>query len=376
MENMKRNICIIGNNANGAPITDGGRIKLRLYQTILNENGYHVSMIDLYGWTKHIFSIIHKIKKAIKENDSIIIMAGPKGCRFIIPLVNHYNKKYQKKIIFSALGVGTLDSLLAKMSPEKAKDFLLGNTGSIKDEKMSKHLKKLTYVLVENETLLKCYKNFYHLNNVYILNNFRNIEIQPREYPKWENMQIIFFSRIIENKGVLDLMKAVYELVNKEHLNITLNLYGEMQLTSEGKKEFDSYLINSSIIYHGQISPDQGVITIKNNHLFCLPTKYHGEGTSGALVESMIAGTPALVSSYSQAKDLIHNQEDGIIFELNNYDDLVNKIRFCYENYELLKKISHNVQVTAKKFVFSTYKDEFFDFMTGVKKDEDSHCDC
>lgn len=373
---MGKNICIIGNNANGAPVTDGGRIRLRLYQTLLLENGYHVTVVDLCGWTKHIFSIIHKIKKAVKENDSIIIMAGPNGCRFIIPLVNHYNKKYKKMVVFSALGVGTLDSLLSRMSPESAKEFLLGNTQGVKDEKMAKHLQKLTYVLVQNETLLECYKDFYHLNNVFILNNFRNISIEPREYPNWDKMQIIFLSRITKNKGILDLMRAVHELIDKVQLNISLNIYGEIQLTNEEKKEFDSYLNGTSIIYHGQVSSDKSIATIRNNHLFCLPTKYHGEGTSGALIESMIAGTPALVSSYSQAKDLIHNQEDGIIFELNNYDDLVNKIKFCYENYELLKKISNNVQVTAKKFVFSTYKDEFFDFMTGVKKDEDPHCNC
>ena len=139
---MGKNICIIGNNANGAPITDGGRIRLRLYQTLLLENGYHVTVVDLCGWTKHIFSIIHEIKKAVKENDSIIIMAGPNGCRFIIPLVNHYNKKYKKKVVFSALGVGTLDSLLSRMSPENAKEFLLGNTQGVKDEKMAKHLQK------------------------------------------------------------------------------------------------------------------------------------------------------------------------------------------------------------------------------------------
>lgn len=372
---MRKKICIIGNNANGEMVTDGGRIKLRLYYNLLKENNFDASIVDLCGWKKHLLSIIRRIQKAVKHNDTIIIMAGPKGCRIIIPLVCFFNKKYKKRIIFSALGIGTIDKLVSKMTPLESKEFLLGKINGIKDNKIAKYLKKMTYVLVENETLLNVYKRLYFLDNVQVLTNFRNLEIIERDYLKWDEMKIVFLSRITENKGVFDLMCAVKQLIENEKMRIVLNIYGDNQLNDEEKDTFNSYLLDEKIIYHGAVSSNLSTEIIRKNDLFVLPTKYYGEGTPGALIESMIVGTPILVSSYSQAKDLVNDKENGIIFEFNNYEDLVNKIKLCYENYELLKKISQNSQLLAKKFVFSTYRDEFLFIMTGGNNNENSNCD-
>ena len=89
---MKR-ITIIGNNAHGNEVYDGGRLKIRLYATVLKENGYDVNIIDLDGWKFRFLSVLKQIKEATKRGDTILIMAGPKGCRMMIPLVNKRNKE-------------------------------------------------------------------------------------------------------------------------------------------------------------------------------------------------------------------------------------------------------------------------------------------
>ena len=86
-------ITFIANNANNGLVSDGGRIKIRLYKDLLIKEGYKVNIIELDGWKKRVFNIIFQIKKAIKNRDRIVIMAGPKGCRKIIPLLNFLNKK-------------------------------------------------------------------------------------------------------------------------------------------------------------------------------------------------------------------------------------------------------------------------------------------
>ena len=39
-------INIIGNNNSGNAISDGGRIKIRLYKSLLEEHGFKVNIID------------------------------------------------------------------------------------------------------------------------------------------------------------------------------------------------------------------------------------------------------------------------------------------------------------------------------------------
>ena len=87
-----KTISIIGNNASNKDISDGGRLKIRLYSKLLLKCGYQTNIIDLNRWPIHIFSLLIKIKKSIKNNTNILIMAGPKGCRIIIPLVNFLNE--------------------------------------------------------------------------------------------------------------------------------------------------------------------------------------------------------------------------------------------------------------------------------------------
>lgn len=359
---MKK-ICIIGNNANGNPVTDGGRIKIRLFVELLSKVS-KVSILDLCNWKKKIFSIIREIKRAVNENDVILIMAGPNGCRQIIPLVNFFNQKMKKRVVFCGLGIGTLDKLVCKKSIEFTTSFLNGDI-TLKDNFMKKQLKKIDCILVENQTLLNCYKKTYAINNVFVLPNFRNTKIKKRQYEQNDVFKIIFLSRVTENKGILDLVQCVKDLL-LDKFSVKLDIYGELQLSKNNVVKFNSYLCDE-IAYHGQVSPNESLEKIKQADLFCLPTKYNGEGMPGAVVESLIVGTPVLLSNYSQAKNIIQDGCNGILCNLNDINDLKNKLIYCYNNYELLKKISFQSQEYSKQFVFSTYENTFYNYILGDK---------
>ena len=362
-------ITIIGNNAHNGAVSDGGRIKIRLYKELLEKEGHLVNVIDLDGWKKHVFSIFSQIKRAIKEGNRIVVMAGPKGCRRIIPIVNHYNKKQKSKVVFCTLGVGTLDYLIKDLNSSDAQSFLHGNYSiNNKDEKMGNLLKKLDFVVVENNLLKERYESFYKLNNVVVLENFRDSKISPKEYDNSPNrLRIVYASRIKGYKGTLDLMNAVVELNKLNNRSISLDMYGDYQLNDDESAIFNKLMNDSNklITYHGVISESQMLSELKKYDLFCLPTKYHGEGTPGSLVESLIAGTPALVSSYSQAKELINNGVTGFIYEFGSYDDLKDKIQWILNNKSLLPSVGAEAQKMAVRFTYDGNKDMFLKVMVG-----------
>lgn len=363
---MKK-ICIIGNNAGGNIISDGGRIKIRLFQNLLIKNNCNVFFIDLFNWKLKIFQIISDIKKAIKTCESIIIMAGPKGCRFIIPIVNYLNKKYHKKIIFCPVGIGTLDKVVSSLTPEQVTNFIkCGNFYNLKDVKMKKQLSKLNLIVLENQFLYNTYINFYSLDNCSIMTNFRDISIIPRKYSPFKTLKMIYASRITSNKGIFDLLKAI-DICIDHGLDISLDIYGDLQLNELELSTFNSYL-NDKIKYMGVAKSDEMISILSKYDLFCLPTKYHGEGTPGVLIESLISGTPVLVSSYGQVQSLVCDQKTGILFEINNINSLIEKIKFCFNNYDLLREISKNSQIHAKQFTFEGNKEKFFEYILGGSK--------
>lgn len=358
-------ITFIANNANNGLVSDGGRIKIRLYKDLLIKEGYKVNIIELDGWKKRVFNIIFQIKKAIKNRDRIVIMAGPKGCRKIIPLLNFLNKKNKSKIVFCPLGIGTVDCLIKNMNNEDAQKFIKGEKEiKNKDLKMGKMLLKMERVVLENNTLLERYKSFYHINNACVLENFRNYKIIKKHYSDENGLNIIYASRVKEYKGIFDLIDAVKSINKKYNYSIKLDIYGDNQLSEGNNVRFEASL-DKNISYLGTIESDKMLSVIKKYDLFCLPTKYYGEGTSGSLIESLIAGTPVLVSSYSQANELIHDGVDGFLYDFNSTEDLKRKIIMIYENKNILESISRAAQEKSKKFIYEGNRKLFLDIFVG-----------
>ena len=171
-------ITIIGNktNPNQEQIADGGRIKVSLYYRVLKEEGFDVRFIELEGWMKRFALLVIKIKKAVMRSDVVLIMGGPRGSRVLITLCNLFNRKGKTRIIYSMLGVGTIQQKIKSLSPKEIAEFLNGtNNYGIKDSSMGRKLRKLSLVLAENDVQAKFYNNFYGLSNVSIMENFRII---------------------------------------------------------------------------------------------------------------------------------------------------------------------------------------------------------
>lgn len=359
-------ITFIGNNANQNIVTDGGRLKMRLFLNLLEKEGQEVSVIELDGWKKHFLRIIIKINEAIKRGDNIIIMAGPKGCRFIIPIVCRLNKKHKSRVVYCPVGIGTFDKLVKKMSQEQIDNFMnCRDFYNIKDKKMQKYLAKMDFVCPENLIQDKLYKAFYKLKNTTVVENFRDIKIEKKNYSfKQESFNIIYASRIKEYKGILDLMEVVNYINKTTNYKIHLDIYGDNQLQEESNILFQK-MLNADIIYKGTVTADEIAKIIKHYDLFCLPTKYYGEGTSGALVEALISGTPALVSSYSQSNILITDNSNGFIFKIGSKKSLRDKLLEILNNKQKLESIGLSAQETAKKYTYEYNKDSFIKIMVG-----------
>lgn len=355
-----KNVLLIGKYGEGQNISDGGSLKVRLYKECLEQNGVQVTLLDLYNWKKKIIRSLLYLKKQIKNNDCILIMGGPNGSRKLIPLVNRFNRRYHKRTVYCPLGIGTIENIIKDLDSKSVNEFInCQNFFDIRDDKMANSLSKLSLIIPQNDTLTTLYKTFYKLDNVETVLNFRNVLIEPRKYILHKPFKIIFLSRIAENKGIFLLMEAVSKIDD-----VILDIYGEKQLTEDEQLSFDS-MINSNdrINYNGICDFDKCIYLLKEYDLFCLPTKYVGEGTSGAFIESLIAGTPTLLSSYSQAKELVKDGKNGFLFEINSLNDLINKITII-KNSDI-SSISAESQKLAKRYVFEYNKDDFLKSILG-----------
>lgn len=357
--NIMQRVLLIGNTRGKVDVYDGGSIKVNLYKQCLESCGVEVELIDLFNWKKHPISLLIGLINNIKKCNSVLIMGGPKGSRLIIPLVVRLNKKTKVRTVYCPLGTGTIEHITKGLNDKETVDFINGvNFYNRHDNKMQKYLSKLSIIIPQNATLTNLYKKFYELNNVETLLNFRNTAIVKRTYKPHKPFKVIYLSRVAKEKGILLLMEAINELDD-----VSLDIYGQMQLNESELVTFNTMLRNPRINYKGICNFSNTISLLSDYDLFCLPTMYKGEGTSGSFIESLIAGTPALLSSYSQAKELVEDNVSGFIFELGNKQDLINRLMII-KNADLVS-VSKKSQLTAEKYLFSYNKDNFIRLILG-----------
>lgn len=358
-------ICFIGNNANGEKISDGGRIKMRTIMSMLEKNGHDINVVDLVNWKYRFFSIIKQVKKALIENDFIFLMAGPNGSRVLIPILVFLNRKKRKKLIFCPVGLGTIDKIVRDLDGKQLNDFInCVDFFGKKDKKMGNKLSYFYKVLPENSVLFELYNKFYNLNNLALLPNFRKGLIHKRVYQKRDNnLNIVFLSRVCEEKGVLDLINVVKKL-NKSNFNITLDIYGEIQFKNKNVL-FEE--LDKEIRYNGECDNSQSYDILLNHDLLCLPTKYYGEGTPGVVVESFFVGTPCLISNYSQVRSLIKNGFNGFVYEFQNNSELEKRIIEIYKT----DNVSMQVMVDNIFEVAQNYTEQsVFNLLSNLLKEQ------
>ncbi len=365
-------ILLIGNSGLKHHGEDGQTVKVRLYLKKMLDEGFEVQFVDLEGFLKHIFTILSKIRKGIKECDRIVLLSAERGCKYLIPYINRHNKKYQKPFILPLIGTSVLHHSIDQLSDEDKNVFIVeGNYSLAKPvKKMNDELRKITYVLPETELLTKVFKEFYGLDNVYALNNFRDVKVSEKlAKAKEGKLRIAFLSRVMERKGIFDLIEAVSD-INKEKQLIELDIYGNKAFSDEEEKLFELKVNEESVKYLGIVKNSEVVDILSKYDLFVFPTKFVGEGTPGAIVESLIAGTPVLTSNFPQAKYLLKDGKDSTFYEMFNKEELKDKLLYIINNRSVLDSMSKEAFESGNKYTYEYERKNFLKYVCGVEEKE------
>ena len=357
-------ICLIGNSGRLSHVIDGQTTKLSIYQKKIQDEGFEVSFIELDHFLRHPISTLSKIKKAIKICDRIVLIAAQRGCKILIPFINHYNKKYKKPFILPLIGTSVLHYSIDKLSDEEKNDFLLNGNYSLckPNKKMSKELSKITYILPETDLLTKVFSEFYQITNVRTLNNFRENAAVTNESKKNEGkLKLVFLSRVMREKGIFDLLDVTNNLLNNG-VELELDIYGKLLLSNEDEAIFNKSL-NDRVHYKGCVEFEKVINTLANYDLFIFPTRFVGEGTPGVISESLIAGTPVISSNFPQAKLLMKDGVDSLFYKMGDKKDLENRILCLLYNPKVLSKMKIEAMKSGEHFLYKHERDTFLKYI-------------
>lgn len=315
--------------------------------TIKNQNLYN-SIKEKISIDKVDFSKIKRknipesirLVKAIfnRKNVFVIGVAGKKTRRKFCKLLYYVNAKaMQRSIIFLMGGVVAND---------------IAN-----DSTYRKYIKKFKKVYVETQGMKKTLEDA-GLNNISIYPNARfapeNKIYSDMNKIQSDRFRCVFFSLINDLKGVTNILEAATTLPYMDFV-----FYGVIE--DEYKQYFLKQVEKHSNVYY------KGVFNKKEAELYkelvqydvlLLPTKYKTEGVPGILVESKIAGIPAVVSNVCYNAEIIKNGIDGIVLQENTVECLIDVLKYLYQNLSVLKKMRDSSVKNASQYYIENYIDD------------------
>ena len=180
-------------------------------------------------------------------------------------------------------------------------------------------------IILYTENLIKEYGLEKYRNKICIAHehflDFDKFKIK-KKFDGRENL-VGYIGRLSGEKGVLNFVKAIPEIIEKEN-KIKFLVGGDGQLRNEIEKFLKKKSLTDKVKLPGWI-PDEEFSTYLNElKLFVLPS--YTEGLPYTILEAMACGTPVLATPVGAIPDVIKDGETGFIMENNSPECIAENI--------------------------------------------------
>lgn len=176
-----------------------------------------------------------------------------------------------------------------------------------------------------------------------------------------QDFAVLFVGRIMQIKGVLELMKAVIGLKDK---HIKLVIIGSANF---GKWAFSAYTkkVNKlakenkdRIIFTGYVDNSEVYKYAAAADIQCVPTLVE-EAAGLVILEAMAEGLPLVVTKSGGVTEYIDDSTALIIEKENVIENLKKAIGYMKEHPEVRKQMSQNAKIQSEQYNEATYYKNF-----------------
>lgn len=223
-------------------------------------------------------------------------------------------------------------------------------------------LKKPVFIF-QNNYDLEVFERFGVKNNFVLIKgsgvNKDEFDYFPQKATKKVN--ITFTGRILKDKGVIDLIKAIELLPEHIKSNITVNLFGKIDTENPAhidQDELQMLLIPGLILWHGH--SDNIKKNLIDSDIYCFPS--YREGLPKSTIEAMAIGRPILTTTAPGCDDTVQEGFNGYKVKVGDSTGLSKKIQELIENKELRIQMGKNSrELFLKNFTLEKVVSQTFD---------------
>jgi len=162
-----------------------------------------------------------------------------------------------------------------------------------------------------------------------------------------ECLCMLMVGTLIEAKGQHQIIKALGEL--PEHIRNRCFL----DIVGDGNKEYKKLLVGLVKKYHIEKQVKffgyQADFYSKNGKYDVGIMCSKAEGLGRVTIEYMLLGMPVIASNGGANSEIVINKQNGILFTLENIDELSNAVEFCLNNRDEIRRMGENARRDVEK---------------------------
>lgn len=184
-----------------------------------------------------------------------------------------------------------------------------------------------------------------------------------RRYRREEEPLILFVGRLVHEKGVDDLIRAI-AVLSARNSDATAIIVGEGQDRSELEALAQTLGVQERIVFTGWVQPDEVVNYFSAADIFAGPSKRAPSGWIEAqgltFIEAMLVGTPVIATRTGGIVDSVRHEETGLLVDESAPEQIAAAVTRLVSDPTLCERLTKSAaQLARDRFTRDTSAEAF-----------------
>ncbi len=177
-----------------------------------------------------------------------------------------------------------------------------------------------------------------------------NIEARFNRIERNSNIKLLFLSRIVKEKGIMETLQAFKQLLER-YDNLSLTVAGDGPFLGKALQFVKDNNLECKVSFPGFVSGEAKSKVLTDSDIYIFPS--YTEGMPNSVLEAMAFGLPVVATPVGGIKDIVGDSEHGFLLKSNTPEAIAASVSKIINDKNLQKTMSANCFKSSSRYLAS-----------------------
>ncbi|HEY8561803.1 MAG TPA: glycosyltransferase family 4 protein [Pyrinomonadaceae bacterium] len=183
-------------------------------------------------------------------------------------------------------------------------------------------------------------------------------------FPAGSATRLLFASRLIPTKGLIETVRAV-SILREKKINVVLDVLGDGETRAPAERLAKSLGIGEFVVFHGHVAEKTVHEFYRAGGVLVFPT-FHAEGFPMVIFNALPFGLPIVTTRIRAAADYLKEGENALFCEPKNPASVAEKVAEITQNKELRLRMGEHNRALAEEFTAEKIAPEYLEIFRRI----------